>query len=163
MRGQGSEVTSREVTTTSPSPLVPLLACQHLGELGLLDLQVVQAALELADPCGVYRQVLVDLRGRRPQNHVWVGLWPLILDYKLGHSCQCKHLGWADGKSVSTAAEPITQLFAPLFRKQVLKGLDLKICSLWCHKGQKDPLLIPHCASTVFVCFFILLETRYWK
>lgn len=31
-------------------------------------------------------------RGRRPQNRVCVRLWPLILDYKLGHSCQCKHL-----------------------------------------------------------------------
>lgn len=65
---------SREVIATSPSPSVPLLAGQHLGELRLLYLQVVQAALELADPYGVYRQVLVDLRGQQPQNHVCVGL-----------------------------------------------------------------------------------------
>lgn len=96
---------SREVIATSPSPSVPLLAGQHLGELRLLYLQVVQAALELADPYGVYRQVLVDLRGQQPQNRVCVGLSPLILDYKLGHSCQCKHLHTVEGGRGGQAAD----------------------------------------------------------
>lgn len=106
----------------APPPRLPLLTGQRLGNLGLLDLQVVQATLELTDPCSVYWQVLVDLRGQRPRNHVWVGLWPLILDYKLGHSCQCKHLGRADGRRLSTAAElsqkssSFTHLFAHLFK-----------------------------------------------
>lgn len=40
------------------------------------------------------------------QNHVCVGLRPLIPDYKLGHSCQCKHLhdqGVGGDRKFSTA------------------------------------------------------------
>lgn len=40
----------------------PFVAGQHLCQLGLLDLQLLQPALELLDAGGVNGQVLVDLQ-----------------------------------------------------------------------------------------------------
>lgn len=49
----------------------PFVAGQHLRQLGLLDLQLLQPALELLDAGGVNGQVLVDLH--RPETETETG------------------------------------------------------------------------------------------
>lgn len=54
-----SEGVSSDLNLSEEAPFV---AGQHLRQLGLLDLQLLQPALELLDAGGVNGQVLVDLQ-----------------------------------------------------------------------------------------------------
>lgn len=54
-----------------PEPGAPFVVGQHLRQLGLLYLHVVQPALKLLDAGGVNRQVLADL-SRRNQTESWI-------------------------------------------------------------------------------------------